>query len=392
MSKRLIVIAGVFSYPTGMAASARMRNLAQGFIENGCRVKILATINSEENDHLVGEYKIHEGVEYTYCTLPRSESESKWQKVKRHLSPYKNMVNIFKKIIEVEKVDIVFLYGESYFLLNPLIRLAKKNHIVSMLDIVEHYEAMTPMSRIVKDPILLDLYFGFKIIPQRVDVACCITYGLLERFQKDCKATYLLPGVEAQETEPIYGVENGKTYIILYVGPLLDRDHPVKIIEIANLINERGISAKIRIIGRYNNYEVGRSWADKIRRVGGNIIEFLGEVSDEEVHQAKENADSFLLPRKNEIQEIYAFPTRLIEYLKCGKMVIISDVGDVSYYLTHLRSAFIISEDTGNSLGNLAEYIGDRSRSNEIGYNGYLIGKAHFNRKEHAQKLLEFFV
>ncbi|MDF1865108.1 MAG: hypothetical protein P1U70_09755 [Saprospiraceae bacterium] len=38
-----IIITGNFFFPTGMAASARIRNLAKGFRDNGANVYIIAT-------------------------------------------------------------------------------------------------------------------------------------------------------------------------------------------------------------------------------------------------------------------------------------------------------------------------------------------------------------
>ena len=63
-------------------------------------------------------------------------------------------------------------------------------------------------------------------------------------------------------------------------------------------------------------------------------MRFLGTLSDDGARaRAWPRADGILLTRRDARTEALSFPTRLVEHLRHGRPVFVSDVGDVSHYL-----------------------------------------------------------
>ena len=86
-----------------------------------------------------------------------------------------------------------------------------------------------------------------------------------------------------------------------------------------------------------------------------------------------------------------SFPTRLVEYLKAGRPVFVSDVGDVRTYLRHGVDAFLLDPTSVEAVaGVLESVILSEDRGYTVGHQGRRTGAALFNREEHARRILAF--
>ena len=98
-----------------------------------------------------------------------------------------------------------------------------------------------------------------------------------------------------------------------------------------------------------------------------------------------------MLTRRNARTEKLSFPTRLVEYLRYGRPVLVSDVGDVSRYLRDGREAVLLDPENPFKIAEaMAGLILRNDRGAEIGRRGREAGARAFDRKKHAARLLEF--
>ena len=86
-----------------------------------------------------------------------------------------------------------------------------------------------------------------------------------------------------------------------------------------------------------------------------------------------------------------SFPTRLVEHLGLGRPVFVSDVGDVSLYLRDGQDAVLLDPHDPKRVAAAIAAIASRSdRGAAIGRNGREAGARAFDRRTHAQHLLDF--
>lgn len=116
---------------------------------------------------------------------------------------------------------------------------------------------------------------------------------------------------------------------------------------------------------------------------------FTGEVSHNDIPQLLKNAEILALDRPDNIQAKYGFPTKLGEYLLTENPVVLTDVGDISLFLTDNESALIARPNDDRDFANkIMELLNDKEKSAAIGHKGSKVAKQYFNYFNETEKLL----
>ncbi len=389
-----IIILGSYLFPTGIATSARIRNLARGFKEANAEVYIIAG-SPPFNDHnySIGEwFDYEEGIKLYFTSDNKSSFKSiKLRKRLIFLDCVRKASNVVKQLIKQDKIDAIFLYEHSYLNYSKIIQTAKKQSIPTILDIVEIPIMKLKFSDLFTHPFQIDAYFSHKKLTPKIDIHSSITTYLQKLYDHTPSIKYLLPSIEAWDAPSNKPFDNSEVFTFAYVGALLEKDAPDRLFEFIDSLIDRKIDFKIKIIGRYESTAEGKSWMNKFKaeKRMNDFIVWLGETSDDELMNNLISSDGLILLRQNRIIEEYSFPTRLVEYLKTGNPVFITNKGDIPVYLEHMKNAcFINSFDVSKTIDDVIEIIKNRSLAKEIGTNGYQTGRKVFNRKNHAQELI----
>jgi glycosyltransferase involved in cell wall biosynthesis len=177
------------------------------------------------------------------------------------------------------------------------------------------------------------------------------------------------------------------------VGKFAPRDAPQLLIEAIAILAHRRLPMVLDVVGYYEGTEAGRRFARlcsedaDLRRV----VRFRGTLSDAALAEQLRSSDGLVLTRRNARPEKLSFPTRLVEYLRYGRPVLVSDVGDVSRYLRDGREAVLLDPENPFKIAEaIAGLILRNDRGAEIGRRGREAGARAFDRKKHAARLLEF--
>jgi glycosyltransferase involved in cell wall biosynthesis len=102
-------------------------------------------------------------------------------------------------------------------------------------------------------------------------------------------------------------------------------------------------------------------------------------------------SDGLVLTRRDAPSETLSFPTRLVEYLRHGRPVFVSDVGDVSRYLRDGEEvALLHPRDPVWAAATIAAVAARPDRGAELGCRGREAGARAFDRRTHAARLLAF--
>lgn len=398
-----VVIGGYFAFPYGGASAARMRNLALGLAENGANVHVIAMApelqgyNEPRAGELSGECSFEHTAPFDRISVKdSSRMRTAGARLRWFLSFYGSIVptlRILGQRIAKGRCDLFIGYGRNAALLVPLFALCKRRQIRTVLDVTEIHEQFSG-TRSRLSPLYWDMRIGLTRLPQSSDVLTAITWGIKHRYELvGIRRTLVIPSIEGWDgLSPVPRNESTGPFNLVYVGALLPRDAPELLFETLRILRSRKVAVRLEIIGRYDR-GLGRGMAELCRAdpVLRECVDLVGNVDDKTLASRLRNADGLILLRRDTPAESHSFPTRLVEYLRQGRPVCVSDVGDISRYLRHAQDAMLVSPDDPVQVADaIQSVVCSEDRGYKLGVNGRERGATCFNRKVHASRLLEF--
>jgi len=397
------IIAGHFHFPSGGAPAARIRNLALGLQECGVDVHVIAMAPPTgpfQGSRMAGSPPIT----YENVALFANKQSNQPNPIDTAGRRLRWMVGLYGAVfpamrrlqqrIHSHECDLFVGYGRNTVLLAPMVHLCRRHNVPTVLDVTEIPEQFSGWGGRL-NPGYWDTQLGTNWLPQRFDTLSVITYGLQERYTRlGCQRTLVIPSIEGWADLPaIQPLPANTQFRLIYVGALIERDAPELLFAALRLLRERGVQVSVDMVGRYATNAQGRHRADQVRSdpVLHSCVNLLGAVSDEELMAYLRNADGLVLMRRDAPTEVNAFPTRLVEYLKQGRPVFVSDVGDIGRYLRHRIDAILLSpSDACHVADAIQEVVESSDRGFALGIQGRERGEAVFERRVHVRRLLDF--
>jgi glycosyltransferase involved in cell wall biosynthesis len=404
-----VVIVGPFWFPHGSAASARMRNLALGLRDAGARVHVISLaplpwVRDEAPPATSADY---EGISHE-CVAPTTAAAEGWRddertipRLRRGLADklrwfggqYVAALAAYRRLRELvarRQCDLVFVYDRSALRMTPLTRLCRAWGVTSVLDVTELSEHLAWRLSVL----YWDFALGTRATPRLFDGLTVITTGLEALYRaRGCRRTLVMPAIESWPRAPAPAPTGNREFRLSYVGALQPRDAPELLFEAFRLLSRGPLPVTLDVIGHYEGTPRGEKFAELCGRdeALSRRVHFLGSLSDAALRERLARSDGLLLTRRPERTEELSFPTRLVEYLRGGRPVFVSDVGDVSQYLHHGVDAVLLDpREPARVAGAIAAVAGGADRGAEIGRRGREAGARAFDRKSHAVRLLHF--
>lgn len=401
MSPQNVVIAGNFLFPAGSAPAARIQNLASGLEACGASVRVLPMTPFSGSTVDKKPVQLSAGVSYEPLVTIRRELTARntlFQKplwfTKTYLAALIARRRV-KQLLARGRCDMLIGYGRNMFMLAPLARLCQQSGVVTLLDVVESRSQFHGFGGKL-NPIYWDWYLGEAQLPTLFDGIIAIARGLEPVYRKHGATNFLLvPGIEDWHDLPMThkspGFEDG--FELVYLSALLPRDAPGLLFNAMRILGEQGHDIRLTVLGKFREVAEGRDWAARVEAdpVLRRNVQFVGRVDDDELKQRLAQAAGLVLTRRNAQTEICSFPTRLVEYLRYGRPVFVSAVGDIPCYLRDNVDAILLNtDDAAHVAKRIAEVAARPDKGASIGRQGQLRGANCFDREKHAQRILEF--
>lgn len=175
--------------------------------------------------------------------------------------------------------------------------------------------------------------------------------------------------------------------VVLYTGTFAPKDGVEYLIKGFLLARKRGVNCKLVLTGKGNDFDM--KVLDLIK--GNPNVEYKGRVPDEELNRILLDSDILTMTRINSRFANYGFPFKLSESLATGNPVIASDVSDVTKYVRHKESAYVVRpesvEDIADGIQFYVEHPEDALR---IGQNGLAVAKEKFGIDNVGRILVNF--
>lgn len=390
MSRPLVIIAGDFPCPSGTAAAARLRNLAQGFVALGHDVHMAAFGNT-------GEDAVTDVIPGVRCSPAPGEGHpfrntgilGKLRWLSR-LSATARVASL--RAIEVSRnrhVSLMVIYGRSFLRLRPLLAWARRRRVPVLLDCVEANSSFVGMGGRLS-PVYWDWALGERLLPRKVDAMSVITRTLAESAAaRGCPRTHLLASAEDFSGPPPERPAGQGPFRIAYVGALLPRDNPSFVADLAEALARSG-GVALDIFGRYDSVPEAAPYVARLRALeASGAVRLHGAPDDATLAATLARADALLLPRRDSPAEVAAFPTRLAECLRTARPVLASAVGDIPFHLRDGVDAVLLDPaDVAQAAAKALALSRLPDRGAAIGRAGYLRGRERFDRMTHARELL----
>lgn len=184
--------------------------------------------------------------------------------------------------------------------------------------------------------------------------------------------------------------------VIVYAGWPANRDDLRMLVEVVDKLPKKD---KERILLKIYTYDTDRSVLrrlipdlDRIERENRGIIQFLGEVTREEVIGELKKANFAYLLRKNKLSNNAGFSTKIGESLASGVPMLANCTSDIGYYIKDGFNGILINDMSKAAVKSSLERIlglsDDELAAMKI--NAYKTAVKYFDYRRYKERMKEF--
>lgn len=395
MKIKSVFIFGTFSFPTGQAASARLREIALGFLDHVDSVKVICPFSdSVEAGWSTYRYEDKQ-IEYYSTSASRYTGSNKVERLKSRysqISKLNELLEVLESNLSNNGSEAVFLYGRSYHYLNGFLnrKASSKWEVRTIIDIVEPPHTSKKFWSFIKHPFSIDSLKSFnKSILTRIDLGVFISNQLKEDYSQYFKESVLVPSVTYTSTAYNEMEEDVEILRCGYLGSMIRKDHPELLFKFFSELLKRGVAFELSIFGRSSFFEEGRKWRQVFENSGfSDRISFFDNPSDQELNQALKTLNALVIFRYPDPIQLRTFPTRIVEFLKTHKTLILNRYGDLSIYFAHAKNCFEIDEKLDFSTSQFQKLMIGKHRS-QLASNAAQLLNTSFSASYQAGKILK---
>lgn len=379
MSK-ILFLASV-PYPDGWAASARIRNLVDGFCSNSLEADVLifGRPESESQPSLAPRVK--------WC-FPQVRGGKLGQQYAYYLAP-RSLAKHLADVANVDEYDYVYLYARPYSVVSPLVRAFRRRKIPVIVDVNEAHSHFSGLGGVFS-PNYWNSYFGYRFAIPRADYIACISQELVNYYAGLGAKPLLLPSIEFYDQEP--NKIRSKPLTFLYSGSFYERDAPGVMLGLVEDLIRKGLKMSFCVSGPYEQNPEAVKYLDRIRTSDSLNVNtrLLGRLPAKEYSELRQSADFGFILRRDHHAERASFPTRLVEYIKYGVIPITSDVPDIPDYLEHDRDAvFTQKKSPCETTDYLAKLCHSDERMRDMMLQAYESGRRNFCANANVARLIQ---
>ncbi len=372
------------SFPNGMAATQRIKCYAKAVVANGEECTVLVVNRLEDrnsplgNESVAGEmdgYKFRYVGGDTYCG--KNRIQNLYFRIKDTL-----LLLLFI-LVKCSNNDSILFYSYSSILMNLLLFVAKMKKVKIYCEFCEH-----PRFQFVsyykngKDN-SLKLFKKLKSFDGILVISSQLKHLFVENGIDESKLHLVNMAVDAERFSSLQKQKKDEYYYISYCGAAdNNKDGVDKLLESFSIVSKKHPLCRLRIIGPIKNNKACNGNIELAKKLGiDDKVDFMGIVSYTKLPQVLKDSDLLVLARPNNLQAQYGFPTKLGEYLLTKNPVVVTDVGDISRFLTDGVNAYIAKDNSPEEFSKkILEAVADPFKSKKVGELGYEVAITEFSQ------------
>lgn len=394
-----IVFVTMADLPEGGGGTSRLKSLVQTLRKSRHTVFIL-------NEHALGVSPpcIQQlsgdlcGAEYEYV-LDSVERKYGFAVCAAKLKAVQAIWTRIKKLKQANKIDLLWFTNLTFYDTFPLTILARRLGIPTIQEYEDERFELVTEGRLsfARKLFALNSYLADRYCPAMANAVVVISSYLAKKYtrlSRDPSKVHLVPTVVDCDLWKCGPEVSTDLPTILYTGCLGEQDEMENVLIALARLRDRGFRFRFMMLGgntREGEGEREARIASQIRELNLTyMVHRPGFVPLERVRAEIEHANILVNIRRDGVWGRSGLSTKLSEYLASGRLVVSSDVGDVSRYIKHDESALLVSggctvDEIENALGRALSSPGLRAR---IGAGGRQVALTSFDVRV-AQNLLE---
>lgn len=375
--ERVGIICG-YPFPEGMAATNRIISYSKGLIENGLNVDVLVFYPKNGKVHKDG---VFEGINYYYPSINWSVFKLLRFFLDKILALFSTCVNLYR-LNKKNRYDYILISTDALnilFFFVPFVKLLG----LKLVFITDEYPI--PIRVYLKNKIPKYKEILYRIILARFSGMVFMTTNLSDFYNNICKKpSYILPTItdltRFNNLISVKKISNNIQYIC-YMGNLeLSKDNVDNIIKAYSLIVHKYVNIELHLYG-----EPSKENRIIIERLINELnlekrISLKGRVNYIQVPQILVDSHILVSSQPKTLRAEGGFPTKLGEYLASGVPVLLSNVGEITKYVSDNHTVFICEPDSPIKFANKLSYILDNYEyAIEVGENGREFIRSNFS-------------
>ena len=388
--KRIAIICG-YSFPEGLAPSTRILTYAKGLIENGIEVDIFVYFPTERDPSPFLVDGCIDGVAYYYPNTRQYPKQIILRKLCHIYYMFITARKYFKKH-KNENYNITIVSSDWFRILYffiPVLNLLKTKTIF----IADEYPV--PIRVRLKDKLPNWRRVFFRIILRRVDGMIFMTNNLKEFFNKIVvKPSFILPSItDLSRFSEKALIRKDILEYICYMGNMeLSKDNVDNIIESFNLIKNKYPALQLHLYGapNTNDLHIINQIITKHDLYGRVILK--GIISNKKVNLVLKESKLLVSSQPDTKRAQGGFPTKLGEYMATGVPMLVTNVGEISKYVTHGVNGWLSEPCNLIDYSLKMEYILDNySEALDVAENGRKYVYENFDSRSITKEMIYFF-
>ena len=372
-----VLICTSFSLTKSSAGLNKMNNLIQGLKLHGIEAYICGFSEETQDFHGKNYFIRDNKIIFKYTERKFRHSKS--------LSINVNSVYFYKKylatILKDLSIDLVIIYSTFSTLLEPLIKIAKKNKVKVTAYVGELFAFSI---KYLLNGVLYMQYRAYLFSFKLLDGLVCASPQWECYSKKIKKRSVLLPTfLQEQELNQRKNFDNKKSFRIVVMSNLSKRELPLILLKAISKLEDKKEDIKLYIIGQKPKYSLF-SPRDSLLRFSLSRIKnlhFTGYLGNEERDNLLASSDCFVLLRSPTLETKFLFPVRVGEYLAKRKPLILTDVNPFNLFFNHKEEVYFISKsnDPNELYRGILDIKYDQDLSRRISTSGFEYAKKYFS-------------
>ena len=372
-----VLICTSFSLTKSSAGLNKMNNLIKGLKMQGLEPYICGFSEeihySHGKNYLIKDNKII--FKYTERKFRHSKS----------LSINVNSVCFYKEhlatILKNLSIDLVIIYSTFSTLLEPIIKIAKKNKVKVTAYVGELFAFSI---KYLLNGVLYMQYRAYLFSFKLLDGLICASPSWEYYSKKIKKRSVLLPTfIQEQELNQRKNFDNKRSFRIVVMSNLSKRELPLILLKSISKLEDLKEDIELYIIGQKPKYSLFSPRKSLLRFSLSKIknLHFTGYLGNEERDDLLESSDCFVLLRSPSLETKFLFPVRVGEYLAKRKPLILTDVNPFNLFFNHKKEVYFISKlnDPNELYRSILDIKYDRDLSKRISICGFEYAKKYFS-------------
>lgn len=383
-----LIFGDTFTFPEGNAATNRVHTYAKGFSENGSGVYVICFASKYDSP----DDGILDGIHYYHPFGQKIRSKyfiiRRWHNFVKYLKT----LRLIWKIHKTDRIIAINTWTQLLTTQFYIYLIAKSLRVKLISEHSEHplrnYQGSC--ARRIRGEI--KSYFDASMC----NGIFCISKYLIDFYKSrgfDANKLLLVPSTVDNSRFQINYKPPFTFQYILYCGGLTLKKDGVDIL----------IKSFAKIAGKYpdiNLVLIGKGDPETNEiilkgiavdlKINERVI-FLGPLSRNDVPAYMINAKILALARPTSIVADAGFPSKLTEYLACGRPVVVTRVGEIPVYLKDNENAFLAEPDSEQAFANKLEFVlKNYTFALEVSEQGMELTRTVFNYNYQAKRMLSF--